>query len=97
MIQKQKPYRSKRWLHAVHDVEQCVLCGAHGVQAAHRNVGKGMGMKVDDSLCAALCPTCHHEIDNAPNLTREQRRAMMDDAICRTLAQLTRMGKVVAL
>lgn len=94
--QRSQPFRSKRWLSAVHDLD-CVRCGASPVQAAHRNQGKGMGMKVDDSLCAALCLSCHHEIDNGKNLTREQRRSLMDDAICQTIAQLTRLGKVTAL
>lgn len=90
--QRQPPYRSRQWLEAVRRIEFCVLCGRHGVQAAHRNEGKGMGCKVDDCLTAALCPECHHEIDNGGRLTREQRRAEMDRAICLTLAQLARMG-----
>lgn len=43
-------FRSKKWLQAVRDIEFCVLCGRYGVQAAHRNEGKGVGIKVDDSL-----------------------------------------------
>ena len=29
-------YRNKKWLAAVGQIEQCVLCGAWGVQVAHR-------------------------------------------------------------
>lgn len=95
MNQRQKPYRSKAWLDAVRSIECCVLCGCHhGVQAAHRNEGKGMGMKAHDCATAALCQSCHHEIDNGKNLTREERRAMMDRAIVLTLIELVNNGKV---
>ena len=65
-------------------------------QAAHRNEGKGMGMKVDDSLTAALCVHCHAEIDQGKNLSRDERREAMDKAILNTLVQLTRRGLVKA-
>ena len=90
MNQRQQPYRSKKWLAAVGQIEFCVLCGAYGVQVAHRNEGKGMGQKVSDCLTAALCQEHHHEIDNGRNLTREQRRALMDKAIVLTLEELVR-------
>ena len=37
------------------------------VQAAHSNWGggKGRGIKADDNLTAALCMTCHYDIDQA--------------------------------
>lgn len=38
-------YRSKNWLAAVGQIEQCVLCGRWGTQVAHRNELKGMGLK----------------------------------------------------
>jgi hypothetical protein len=53
-----------------------------------------MGQKNDDSLTAALCPDCHHEIDNGNHLSREERRERMDRAIVLTLQQLTRRGLV---
>jgi hypothetical protein len=90
MNQRQQPYRSKKWLAAVGQIETCVLCGAYGVQVAHRNEGKGMGQKVDDSLTAAICQECHHEIDNGRHLNRDQRRALIDKAIVLTLRELTR-------
>ncbi|EDI3041917.1 hypothetical protein CDK59_17845 [Salmonella enterica subsp. enterica serovar Kentucky] len=52
-----KIFRSNRWLQAVREIDCCILCGRYGVQAAHRNEGKGIGLKVDDSLTAALCVT----------------------------------------
>lgn len=71
-----------------------MLCGAYGVQAAHQNEGKGKGMKQDDCLTAALCPTCHSEIDQGRDLDREERRGMMSKAINLTLVALVKSGKV---
>lgn len=90
--QRQQPYRNKKWLQAVRSLENCVLCGSYGVQAAHRNELKGMGQKTDDCLTAALCPECHTRIDNGRELTREERRAELDKAILLTIQQLARMG-----
>lgn len=87
-------YRSTKWLKAVREIECCVLCGKYGVQAAHRNEGKGMGIKVDDSLTAALCGECHSRIDNGKDMSREERRAEMDRAIVLTLQKLTREGRI---
>lgn len=92
--QRQKPYRSRKWLEAVHKIECCVLCGAYGVQAAHVNRGKGMSQKQDDVLTAALCPTCHTRLDNGRDMTREERRAELDKAVVLTLQQLARMGLI---
>ncbi len=88
-------YRSKKWLAAVGSIDQCVLCGAWGTQVAHRNEGKGTGIKVDDSLTAAICIPCHQEIDNGKNLSREERRQLMNRAIVLTLMELSRRGLVV--
>ncbi|WP_257013802.1 hypothetical protein [Serratia fonticola] len=92
---KQKTYRSRKWLAAVGQIEQCVLCDSWGVQVAHRNELKGMGLKTDDCATAALCAQCHHEIDNGKNLTRDERRQMMDRAIVLTVIQIARSGLVV--
>lgn len=91
---KQKTYRSAKWLAAVRQIDRCVLCGNWGVQAAHRNEGKGMGMKADDCACAALCDCCHVNIDNGKDLTRDERRTLMDKAIVLTVIQLARMGLI---
>lgn len=90
-----KTYRNKKWLAAVGSLEQCVLCGAWGVQVAHRNEGKGIGLKVDDSLTAALCVGCHTEIDNGKDLSLGERRQLMDRAIVLTIKEITRRGLVV--
>ncbi|HAG1965786.1 TPA: hypothetical protein G8R56_004042 [Salmonella enterica] len=87
-------YRSKKWLAAVGQIERCVLCGAWGTQVAHRNELKGMGIKTDDCATAALCPECHHEIDNGSHLEREERRRLMNKAIVLTVIELARRGLI---
>lgn len=94
-IPKDIPYRSSKWLDAVRSIECCVLCGQFGVQAAHQNEGKAKGMKQHDVLTAALCPTCHAEIDQGRDMNREERRSRMNKAINLTLVQLVKSGKVV--
>jgi hypothetical protein len=91
---KQTIYRSEKWLRAVASLP-CQSCGAEGMtQAAHRNEGKGMGIKVDDCLTAALCVECHLRIDQGADMTRVERRHAMDQAILKTLVQLARFGLV---
>ena len=93
-IQKKIPFRSAKWLQAVRELECCVLCGAYGVQAAHRNEGKGAGMKTSDCLTAALCPECHSEIDQGNQMDRNERRATMNAAIVLTVEALVKAGRV---
>lgn len=90
---KQPMFRSERWLRAVTSLD-CVKCGREGTQAAHRNEGKGMSLKTDDCLTAALCPECHSEIDQGSKMTKAERRELMNAAILFTLVQLARQGKV---
>lgn len=90
-------YRNKKWLAAVGSIEQCVLCCAWGTQVAHRNEGKGMGIKVDDCASAALCTCCHDAIDNGNKLSRDERRQLMDKAIVLTVIIVVRRGLVVAV
>lgn len=96
-IPKNKPVKSAKWLQAVRELGCCVLCGSYGVQAAHRNEGKGAGMKTSDCLTAALCPECHSEIDHGKNMDRAERRATMNAAIVMTLEALVKAGKVTVI
>ena len=84
----------RRWFQAVAEIGVCQLCGAHGVQVAHRNEGKGTGTKTAAHMTAALCPTCHFSIDNGKHMERSERRAMMDLAIVRTHDALIRSGRL---
>ena len=55
-----------------------------------------MGQKASDALCAALCPACHHELDNGRHMTKDERRARLDRAIVLTIDQLARRGLIDA-
>jgi hypothetical protein len=91
-VPKMELLRSEAWLRAVSALD-CVLCYRSGMtQAAHRNEGKGMAMKTHDCWTAALCTECHARIDSGKDLSREERRAMLDMAILLTLVQLAKNG-----
>jgi hypothetical protein len=93
---KRHTFRSDKWLRAVAALP-CVLCYREGAtQAAHRNEGKGMGIKTHDCWTAALCVDCHADIDQGKGITREERRQRMDVAILLTLAQLATEGRIKA-
>ena len=92
---KVKTWRSDKWLRAVAELP-CVLCEREGMtQAAHRNYGKGMAMKTDDCWTAALCVSCHADMDQGKELSREDKRSIMDAAILDTLLALVNAGRVV--
>ena len=84
----------RRWFAAVASIEECVLCGAWGIQIAHSNRDRGLSQKSDPWLTAALCPSCHNAIDNGPDLPQAERRALMDRAIVLTHAKLIRAGRL---
>ena len=85
----------KRWFQAIHELETCSLCGAWGVQASHRNQGRGLGQKSADHLIAAICMAEHAEIDNGKNMTQAERRAAWNAAYVDTIDRLIRSGKLV--
>lgn len=88
-------YRSKSHLKNVASLA-CQHCGAEGqTQAAHSNWakhGKGRGIKASDEFTAALCYTCHAELDQGMCLTKEERQAMWDKAYEKTLLALAKQG-----
>ena len=96
MRKKRRPLtpKEREWRAAVLSLGVCVLCGKHGVQWAHRNEGKGMGIKVPPNLTAALCPECHYEIDNGRDLSRADRRSRLDEAIEETHRRLRANGRI---
>jgi hypothetical protein len=85
----------KRWCDAVHSLETCVLCGKWGIQWAHSNRDRGMGQKSAPYMTAALCPEDHHAIDNGPDLSQDERRALMDRAIVLTHKRLIEAGRLI--
>ena len=66
----------------------CQICFAPAPsQASHSNQaihGKGRGIKASDEFTAALCPSCHYEIDQGKNLDRDARFAWWEEAYQRT-------------
>lgn len=85
---------TRRWFEAVASLEFCVLCRKFGVQVSHCNVERGMGQKSAPYMTAALCPECHHWIDNGKELTQQERRFWWYLASSRTMAQLIARGLV---
>lgn len=47
---------------------------------AHRNEGKGMGLKVDNRLTCPACYWCHTEYDQGKLFAREYRREIWNNA-----------------
>lgn len=84
----------RAWCNAVHELDTCSLCGAYGIEWSHRNEGKGMGMKTPPYMTAALCKDCHYRIDNGKDLSRDERRALMDKAIVITHARMIENGSL---
>ena len=86
--------QEKRWFAAVASLESCVLCGAYGIQVAHSNRDRGVGQKSPPDMTAALCPNCHHAVDNGKDLSQAERRALMDRAIVKTHHALVMSGRL---
>jgi hypothetical protein len=53
---------------------------------AHRNEGKGMGLKVPDEQTVPACYWCHYEYDQGKLFTREQKREFFNVAYKRWAA-----------
>lgn len=77
----------------------CMGCGKVNegdVVAAHRNEGKGLGLKNPDYMWAALCSLkCHYELDQGRHWSREQRRDFWSAAYWRTQAWLWSSGHLL--
>lgn len=86
-------FRSEALRRAVADLE-CVNCGRErNSQAAHANLGKGMGIKASDARIAALCAElCHPMLDQSGAMTKEERREFEALMIARTLIRLIERG-----
>ena len=95
MFQKHPYVRSKKLLKLVASLD-CQLCGSGVfVQAAHTNWGggKGRGIKADDNLTAALCMSCHHEIDQGAKLSKAERQESWTLAHRKTVKHLVDSGQ----
>lgn len=90
MFDKHKYIRSKKLLKLVVGLD-CQACGSgEMVQAAHTNWGggKGRSVKADDNLVAALCLSCHYQVDQGAKLSKEEKKEMWQKAHRRTINAL---------
>lgn len=90
LFQKHQYVRSKKLLKLVASLD-CQLCGSgHFVQAAHTNWGggKGRSIKADDNLTAALCMTCHYDIDAGAKWSKAERQQAWQVAHFKTVQLL---------
>ena len=81
--------RNKRLLEVVASLN-CQNCGHYQSQAAHSNWhgGKGRGIKASDNYVAALCQSCHHDVDQGNELTKDERQTIWVNAHLKTLHYL---------
>ena len=84
-------YRNKELLEVVRE-SPCQLCGAQDgtVVAAHSNQlrdGKGRSIKAHDYRIAALCYTCHADIDQG-RMSREDKQDLWEMAHRKTVGWL---------
>jgi hypothetical protein len=93
-------YRNRKLLDAVREAPECMHCGRYNdgtVVGAHSNQlrdGKGRGMKAHDFRIAAMCFTCHTELDQGKDLSKAQRVEMWEEAHRKTIEWLFQSGKV---
>ena len=74
-----------------------VCCGRDDtVVPAHRNQGKGMGLKVADVFTVPACQDCHAEYDQGNRFLREEKRSMWDETYSRWSAYRDRDVPVAA-
>ena len=63
-------------------------------QAAHRNMGKGMGTKTEDDELFAACPGHHDLADQGNKVSKTERRAYEDSMFVLTWKALRKQGKI---
>jgi hypothetical protein len=85
-------YRNKKLLEILRK-SPCQECGREDgtVVAAHSNQlrdGKGRGIKADDYRVAALCYSCHMELDQGKSLSKAERVEIWEEAHRKTIGWL---------
>ena len=85
-------YRNRKLLDVIRK-SPCQACGREDgtVVAAHSNQlrdGKGRGIKASDYRIAALCFTCHAELDQGTRLSKAERIEMWEEAHRKTVGWL---------
>jgi len=96
MYLKRETHRSEAWRRAVAALP-CAWCMKEGPsQAAHRNEGKGMGLKAPDCWTFPLCNSCHAEFDQGKSLSKGMRRELADKWVLETVRKLAEDGVIKA-
>ena len=85
-------YRNKDLLEIVRQ-SPCQVCGRQDgtVVAAHSNQlrdGKGRGLKAHDYRIAAMCFSCHSNLDQGNTMSKEERVEMWEEAHRNTIGWL---------
>jgi hypothetical protein len=95
VIEKFDYVRSRPLLNAIKALD-CQHCGARGPSdPAHSNQGchgKGKSIKASDIFVAALCRTCHRQVDQSSTLSQEERLAIWMPAWRKTVREVLRRG-----
>ncbi len=94
-------YRNSKLLETLREAP-CMHCGIENgtIVAAHSNQlrdGKGRGIKAHDYRVAALCYTCHAELDQGHKMTRKERMEMWDEAHRKTIGWLFESGHLTVV
>jgi len=94
-------HRSKKWLEVLREAPTCFMCGRFNdgtVVAAHSNQlrdGKGKSIKAHDYRTAALCYSCHMELDQGKRWSKVERRELWEEAHRQTMGWLIETGRLV--
>jgi hypothetical protein len=85
-------YRNRKLLDILRE-SPCQECGRKDgtIVAAHSNQlrdGKGRGIKAHDYRVAALCYSCHMEIDQGTKLSKSERVDIWEEAHRKTISWL---------
>ena len=85
-------YRNRKLLDVLRE-SPCQACGRKDgtIVAAHSNQlrdGKGRGIKADDYRVAALCYSCHMELDQGKSLSKVERVEIWEEAHRKTIGWL---------
>ena len=94
-------YRNRKLLDLAKDAPFCFGCWRVNdgtVVMAHSNQStdaKGMSIKANDYRVAALCMSCHSDLDQGSKMSRQERIEFWEDAHRATIGWLFETGKVV--
>jgi hypothetical protein len=85
-------YRNRKLLDVLRE-SPCQECGRKDgtIVAAHSNQlrdGKGRGIKAHDYRVAAMCYSCHMEIDQGKSLSKAERIEVWEEAHRKTISWL---------